>query len=75
MTDAVNIFLQQSINANGPPLLVLPKNAECVKAKAWKQFSAEVQKGFNSAERDGWLRMDEVEDMLDLGNEYAEIIA
>ena len=69
MTDAVNIFLQQSINANGLPFLVSPENGEYMKAKAWKQFSAEVQKGFDSAERDGWLTADEVEAMLGLGDE------
>ena len=69
MTDAVNIFLQQSINANGLPFLASPENAEYMKAKAWKQFSTEVQKGFDSAGQDGWLTMDEVEAMLGLGDE------
>ena len=69
MTDAVNIFLQQSINANGLPFLASPENAEYMKAKAWKQFSAEAQKGFDSAERDGWLTMDQVEAMLGLRDE------
>lgn len=40
-----------------------------LQAKAWKQFSTEVQKGFDSAERDGRLTMDEVEAMLWLGDE------
>ena len=40
-----------------------------MKTEAWERFSAEVQKGFDSAERDGWLTMDEVEAMLGLGDE------
>ena len=69
MTDAVNIFFQKSINANGLPFLTSPENAEYMKATAWKQFSAEVQNGFDSAGQDGWLTMDEVEAMLGLGDE------
>ena len=69
MTDAVNIFLQQSINTDGLPFLASPENAAYMKAKAWKQFAAEVQKGFDSAGHDGWLTMDQVEAMLGLGDE------
>ena len=69
MTDAVNIFLQQSINADGLPFLASPENAAYMKAKAWKQFAAEVQTGFDSAESGGWLTMDQVEAMLELGDE------
>ena len=69
MTDAVNLFLQQSINAGGLAFLASPENAEYMKAKAWKRFSAEVQKGFDSAGPDGWLTIDQVEAMLELGDE------
>lgn len=62
LTDAINVFLQQSINVGGLPFLVSPENAKYM--KAWKQFSVEVQKGFDSAERGGWLTMDEVEATL-----------
>ena len=33
-TDAVNIFIQQSLNENGLPFLASPENAEFLKAKA-----------------------------------------
>ena len=52
--------MDKNINADGPAA----EDVEHMKAKAWKQFSAEVQKGFDSAERDGWLTMDEVETAL-----------
>ena len=64
MTDAINIFFQQSINANGLPFLASPENEEYMKAKAWKRLTAEVQKGWDSVEREGWLSEEEVYNML-----------
>lgn len=54
-TDAVNIFIQQSLNMEGLPFLASPENEEYMKAKAMRRLMAEVQKGWDSAERDGWL--------------------
>ena len=36
-TDAVNIFIQQSLNMEGLPFLASPENAEYMKAKAFHQ--------------------------------------
>ena len=55
--------MDKSINADAPAA----ENAEDMNAEAWKRFSAEVQKGFDSAERGGWLTMDEVETALGRG--------
>ncbi len=55
--------MDKSIYADCPA----PENTEHTKAQAWKRFSAEVQKGFDSAERGGWLTMDEVETALGRG--------
>ena len=55
ITDAVNIFFQQSINEDGLPFLASPENKAYRKAKAMQRFMAEVQKGFDSAEREGWI--------------------
>ena len=63
-TDAINIFIQQSLNDNGLPFLVSPENAEFMKAKAMRRLAEEVQKGWDSAEKDGWLTLDEVEARL-----------
>lgn len=68
-TDAVNIFIQQSLNANGLPFLASPENGEYLKAKALHRFMEEVQKGFESGERGGWLSLDEVEAGLGITNE------
>lgn len=54
-TDAVNIFIQQSLNANGLPFLASPENEALLKAKAFRRLTEEVQKGWDSAERDGWV--------------------
>ena len=49
-TDAVNIFIQQ-----GLPFLASPENAEYMKAKAMRRLLDEAQKGWASAEKDGWV--------------------
>jgi len=54
-TDAVNIFIQQSLNMGGIPFLASPENEAYMKAKAMRRLMAEVQQGWNSAERDGWV--------------------
>lgn len=54
-TDAVNIFIQQSLNMEGLPFLVSPENEAYMKAKAMRRLMDEVQQGWNSAEKDGWV--------------------
>lgn len=54
-TDAVNIFIQQSLNMEGLPFLASPENEAYMKSKAMRRLLDEVQKGWDSAERDGWV--------------------
>ena len=54
-TDAVNIFIQQSLNMGGLPVLVSPENEAYMKDKAMRRLMAEVQRGWDSAEKDGWV--------------------
>lgn len=68
-TDAVNIFIQQSINADGLPFLASPENEEYMKAKAMRRLMSEIQKGWDSAEKEGWLSMEDVEAQLGITNE------
>ena len=68
-TDAVNIFIQQSINANGLTFLASPENEEYMKAKAMHRFMEEVKKGFESGEKEGWLSLEEVEARLGIADE------
>lgn len=69
LTDAVNIFIQQSLNANGLPFLVSPENEEYMKAKAMRRLMSEIQKGWDSAEKEGWLSLETVEAQLGAANE------
>ena len=68
-TDAVNIFIQQSLNDNGLPFLASPENTEFMKAKAMRRMLDEAQKGWDSAENEGWLTIDELETRLGLTDE------
>ena len=63
-TDAVNIFIQQSIHSNGLPFLASAENEEYLKAKAVRRLMEEFQKGWESGEKDGWVSLDEVEALL-----------
>lgn len=45
LTDAVNIFFQQSLNAGGFPFSVTSDNAEMVKAKALSRLMKELDAG------------------------------
>ena len=58
-TDAVNIFIQQSINSDGLPFLASSENEEYLKAKAVRRLIAELPKGWESGEKDGWVSLDE----------------
>lgn len=69
LTDAVNIFIRQSLNVNGLPFLASPENEEYMKAKAMHRLMSEIQKGWDSAEKEGWLDMGAVEAQLGLTDE------
>ena len=47
-TQAINIFIQQSINAGGFPFQVSEENAEYMKAQAMKRLMKELEDGKNS---------------------------
>ena len=68
-TDAVNIFIQQSLNDNGLPCLASHENAEFMRAKAMRRLLDEAQKGWDSAEKEDWLTLDEVSSQLGSENE------
>ena len=50
LTDAVNVFFQQSLNAGGFPFSVTEDNAEVIKAKALGRLMKELQKGDDCTE-------------------------
>lgn len=56
LTDAVNIFIQQSLNTKGLPFLLSPENAEYLKAKSVARLMAEIQIGWDSVKSDSdWV--------------------
>ena len=59
LTDAINIFIQQSLNMEGLPFLLSPENEGYMQSKALKRLMAELDTGWKSAERDGWVSEEE----------------
>ena len=43
LTDAINVFFQQSLNAGGFPFAVTEDNAEIIKAKALSRLAKQLQ--------------------------------
>ncbi len=60
LTDAVNIFIQQSLTEKGLPFLLSPENEAYQKAKAAARLMSEIDKGWESvqSERD-WVSEEE----------------
>lgn len=52
LTDAVNIFIQQSLHSQGLPFLLSPENADYLKSKSIQRLMSEVQQGWDSVSRE-----------------------
>ncbi len=66
LTDAVNIFIQQSLNTNGLPFLLSPENAEYLKAKSVARLMSEIQAGWDSVKsEDNWISEEAAYKMLE----------
>lgn len=50
LTQAINIFIQQSINVGGLPFIVSEDNAEIIKEYAYKRLIKELEYGEKSGE-------------------------
>lgn len=61
LTDAINIFLQQSMNVGGMPFIVTQNSREALKDQAMARLMSEIQKGRDSvcAESD-WVSEEEM---------------
>lgn len=56
LTDAVNIFIQQSINVEGLPFLVIQDSKEALHEQAASQLMIELKKGGDSAQsEEDWI--------------------
>ena len=60
MTDAFNIFIQQTLNAQGLPLLATTDTKSAIKEQAKALLMIELQKGLDSAAEEGWISEEEM---------------
>lgn len=66
LTDAVNIFIQQSLNTNGLPFLLSPENAEYLKAKSVARLMSETQAGWDSVKsQEDWVSEEDAYKLLE----------
>lgn len=66
LTDAVNIFIQQSLNAKGLPFLLSPENAEYMKTKAAQRLMVEIQSGWDSVKSESdWVSEEDAYRLLE----------
>ena len=64
LTEAVNIFLQQSMNVGGLPFVVTSDSKASLKSQAQALLMMELQKGLDSVEREGWVSEEEMTEEL-----------
>lgn len=61
LTDAINIFIQQSINAEGMPLIVTQNSKEAIKEQAIAILMSELKKGKSSVKSENdWISEDDI---------------
>ena len=66
LTDAVNIFIQQSLNTKGLPFLLSPENAEYLKAKSVQRLMSEIQNGWDSVKSESdWVSEEDAYKLLE----------
>lgn len=61
LTDAINAFLQQSINVEGLPFLVTQNSKEILREQAIARMMMELRKGDNSVNKESdWISEDDI---------------
>ena len=61
LTDAINIFIQQSINADGMPMIITTDSKEAVKQQAIGILMSELKKGEETAKSlSDYISQDEI---------------
>lgn len=60
LTDAINIFIQQSINAEGLPFVVTQNTKEALKEQAIGRLMLDLKKGENDLDNGNALSIEEV---------------
>lgn len=61
LTDAINVFIQQSINAEGMPLIVTKNSKEAIKEQAIAILMSELKKGEASVKSENdWVSEEDI---------------
>lgn len=67
LTDAINVFIQQSMNAGGLPFIVTQDSREALRDQAIARLMQEIQAGRNSVQSDAdWISEEEMLARFDL---------
>lgn len=61
LTDAINTFIQQSLNVEGLPFIVTRNSREALREQAISQLMMELKKGEDSVQSDSdWISEEEI---------------
>lgn len=61
LTDAINVFLQQTLNAGTIPFIITPETKEALRVQALERLKAEILSGRESVKTDSdWISEDEM---------------
>lgn len=60
LTEAINLFIQQSLNVEGLPFVVTPKSKAAKFEQAVGRLMSEINAGAESAAQDGWIDEDDI---------------
>ena len=60
LTEAINLFIQQSLNVEGLPFVVTPKSKVAKFEQAVGRLMSEINAGAESAAHDGWIDEDDI---------------
>lgn len=60
LTDAINLFIQQSLNVEGLPFVVTPRSKAAKFKQAVGRLLTEINAGVDSAEKEGWVDEEDI---------------
>ena len=61
LTDAINVFIQQTLNAGAMPFIVTSNSKDALRDQAMAQLMAEIQKGRDSVKAESdWVSEEEM---------------
>ena len=61
LTDAFNIFIQQSLNVEGLPFIVTKNSKEALKEQSVAMLLMDLKRAEERAEAEGWIDADDLE--------------